>query len=104
MKQYALAIGAASLATIAALSSSGCAATCAATPDKLTALQRGMTLDEATAVMGCRGMTVLGNDRDRTATAIYEWDGPERGRVSRTQLDFEDGRLLSYTSDSRGGW
>jgi hypothetical protein len=104
MKQHALAIGAALLATAAALSFSGCAATCAATPDKLAALKRGMTLDEATGVMGCRGMAVLGNDRDRTEIVSYEWDGPERGRVSRTQLDFQDGRLLSYTSDSRGAW
>jgi hypothetical protein len=92
------------LLATAATTASGCATSCAATPDKLAALKRGMTLDEATGVMGCRGMAVLGNDRDRTEIVSYEWDGPERSRVSRTQLDFQDGRLLSYTSDSRGGW
>ena len=93
----------------AAASTTGCASSCAANPGKLTALKRGMSYGEATGIMGCPGTQVTPNgpktaELSTVEWATFEWDGPARGTVSRTQLDFRDGRLLSYTSDNRGGW
>ena len=88
----------------AGTSTTGCASSCSASADKLAALQRGMTYDQATRVMGCTGTQVTPNGPDSADVSTIEWDGPERGAVSRTQLDFRGGRLLSYTSDNRGGW
>ena len=87
------------LVLAAASSTTGCASSCSATADKLAALKRGMSYDEATGVMGCPGTHVTHDD-----ISTVEWDGPDRGVVSRTQLDFRDGRLLSFTTGNRGGW
>lgn len=84
----------------ASASTAGCASSCSATPDKLATLKRGMSYDQATSVMGCSGTQVSHTDDASTV----EWDGPERGVVSRTQLDFRDGKLLSFTTGNRGGW
>jgi hypothetical protein len=92
------------LVLAAGASTTGCAAGCSATADKLASLKRGMSYDEAAGVMGCPGKQVTPNGPDTAQTSTVEWSGPERGAVSRTQLDFRDGRLLSYTSDNRGGW
>jgi hypothetical protein len=92
------------LLILAVASSTGCASSCSANADKLAALKRGMSYGEATQVMGCQGWQVTPNGPDTAQLSTVEWDGPERGAVSRTQLDFRDGRLLSYTSDHRGGW
>ena len=88
------------LVLAAASSTAGCASSCSATPDKLANLKRGMSYDEATGVMGCSGTQVTQADDVSTV----EWDGPDRGVVSRTQLDFRDGHLLSFTTGNRGGW
>ena len=88
------------LVLAAASSTTGCASSCSATADKLAALKRGMSYDEATQVMGCSGTQVSHTDEASTV----EWDGPERGLASRTQLDFRDGHLLSFTTGNRGGW
>ena len=87
------------LVLAAAASTTGCASSCSATPDKLAALKRGMSYDEATGVMGCPGTQVTHDD-----ISTVEWNGPDRGVVSRTQLDFRDGHLLSFTTGNRGGW
>jgi hypothetical protein len=92
------------LVLAAGASTAGCASSCSASVDKLAALQRGMTYDQATRVMGCTGTQITPNGPDSADVSTVEWDGPTRGMVSRTQLDFRDGRLLSYTSDNRGGW
>ena len=89
---------------VAAASTAGCAASCSATPEKLAALQRGMSYDEATRVMGCPGTQVTHDAPETADVSTVEWDGPDRGMVSRTQLDFHDGHLLSFTTDNRGGW
>ena len=88
----------------AGTSTTGCASSCSTSADKLAALHRGMSYDQATRVMGCSGTQVTPNGPDSADVSTIEWDGPDRGAVSRTQLDFRDGRLLSYTSDNRGGW
>jgi hypothetical protein len=88
----------------AGASTSGCASSCSANAGKLASLKRGMTYDEAAQVMGCSGKQVTPDGPDAAQVSSVEWSGPERGAVSRTQLDFRDGRLLSYTSDNRGGW
>ena len=89
----------------AASSTAGCASSCSANVEKLAALKRGMSYDEATGVMGCPG-TQVGTPvtHDPSDVSTVEWDGPDRGMVSRTQLDFRDGRLLSFTTGNRGGW
>jgi hypothetical protein len=92
------------LALAAAASTTGCASSCSASAGKLAALKRGMSFGEATGVMGCTGTQVTPNGPDTEEVSTVEWDGPEHGVVSRTQLDFRGGRLLSYTSDNRGGW
>lgn len=88
----------------AGASTTGCASSCSASAEKLAALKRGMTYDEATRVMGCAGTPVTQNGPDSAEVSTVEWDGPNHGLVSRTQLDFREGRLLSYTSNNRGGW
>jgi hypothetical protein len=88
----------------AGASTTGCASSCSASADKLAALQRGMSYDQATRVMGCTGKQITPNGPDSADVSTVEWDGPNRGMVSRTQLDFRDGRLLSYTSGNRGNW
>ena len=88
----------------AGTSTTGCAQSCSASADKLAALQRGMTYDQATAVMGCVGTQVTPNGPDSADMSTVEWSGPNRDFVTRTQLDFQDGRLLSYTSSNRGNW
>lgn len=88
------------LVLAAASSTAGCASSCTASAEKLANLKRGMSYDEVTGVMGCSGTQVT-NDAD---VSTVEWNGPNRGMVSRTQLDFRDGHLLSFTTDNRGGW
>jgi hypothetical protein len=85
-------------------SAAGCASSCIATPDKLSALRRGMSYDEAIRTMGCSGTQVTPNGPDSAEVSSVEWDGPAQRIVTRTQLDFRDGKLLSYTTDNRGGW
>ncbi len=92
------------LVLAAALSTTGCASSCSANADKLAALKRGMSYEDATQVIGCPG-TQVGTQVAQTAdTSTVEWNGPNRGAVSRTQLDFRDGHLVSFTTGNRGGW
>jgi hypothetical protein len=81
----------------------GCATTCAANPDKLAALRRGMTYDETVRIMGCEGKGVTDQGPRSGNFSIVEWDGPESLLFTRTQIDFLEGRLLSYTTSKRGG-
>jgi len=87
-------------ATLAA----GCASSCGANPSNLAALKRGMSYDETVQVMGCAGTqtskaTVASGD-----FATVEWDGPRPRLANRTQIDFINGQLLSYTIDGRFGF
>ena len=78
---------------------SGCAATCDATPDKLAALQRGMSYEETTRIMGCSGSLVSPQGPASGEVSTVEWTGP--GTIfTATQLDFRDDRLLFYTTRS----
>jgi hypothetical protein len=86
------------------LFSSGCASQCEATPDRLAALRRGMSYDETTQVMGCPGKVVSAQAPGSSGFATVEWDGPDERVGKRTQLDFQDGKLLSFTTERRGGW
>jgi hypothetical protein len=88
----------------AGASTTGCSTGCSANADKLAALQRGMSYDQAIQVMGCTGKQVTPNGPDSADVSTVEWNGPNRGMVSRTQLDFRDGLLLSYTGSNRGNW
>jgi hypothetical protein len=92
------------LVLAAGASTAGCASSCIARSDKLASLKRGMTYDEATAAMGCPGTQVSARAPDQASVTSVEWDGPVQRVGTRTQLDFRDGRLLSYTTDNRGGW
>jgi hypothetical protein len=80
----------------------GCAVSCGATPDRLAALRRGMSYDEASAVMGCPGTLLTAHDVGSGAFATVEWNGPDSRLFSRTQIDFVDGKLLSYSTGRRG--
>jgi hypothetical protein len=92
---------ASSAAVIAASSlAAGCASTCGANADKLGALQRGMSSQQASAIMGCPGSTLSLPDNDGITT--LEWTGPG-SLLTVTDLDFRDDRLLYYTSRSKYG-
>jgi hypothetical protein len=89
---------------LAAASTTSCTSSCSANPDKLAALKRGMSYDEVSGVMGCQGTQVTSNGPETAEVSTVEWKGPARGVLSRTQLDFLEGHLLSYTTGNRGGW
>jgi hypothetical protein len=88
---------------VCCLVTSGCASSCSASPHKLALLQRGMTYDEAVQVMGCPGTVLTGPSPASGEFSTVEWNGPEQFFFKRTQLDFLEGKLLSYTTDRRGG-
>ena len=79
----------------------GCASTCGANADKLAALQRGMSAEQASSVMGCSGSTLPAADNDGVTTV--EWTGPG-SFMTATDLDFRDGKLLYYTTHSKFGF
>ena len=81
---------------------SGCAMTGSASNDKLAALHRGMSYDEAVEVMGSPGVIVTAHGPNTADYAIVEWNGPDSPFFTRTRLDFLDGKLLSYTTEKRG--
>ena len=85
-----------------AMSLSACALTCRATPDKLAHLRRDMSYAETVAVMGCPGYVVSPYGPESSDYATVEWNGPASSFLQRTQIDFQDGKLLSYTTVRRG--
>jgi hypothetical protein len=95
--------GCAGLLAAASVLVSGCVSTCGVTPDKLAALQRGMSSEETTRIMGCSGSLVSPQGPASAEVSTIEWTGP--GTIfTATQLDFRDDHLLFYTTYSRGGW
>ena len=92
------------LLLVAASLASGCAIQCGATPERLAALRRGMSYDETAKIMGCPGTVVSSQSPSSGEYATVEWDGPVLPLSKRTQVDFLEGRLLSYTTEQRGGW
>jgi len=93
----------AGLAVTACVLVSGCAGLCGATSDKLAALQRGMSYEETTRIMGCSGSLVSPQGPTSGEVSTIEWNGPG-SILMATQLDFLDDRLLFYTTYARGGW
>ena len=81
----------------------GCTVTCGANPDKLAALRRGMSYEETALIMGCLGTVVSPHSPLDGEAATFEWGGPGSHISTRTQIDFLDGNLLSYTTEQRGG-
>jgi hypothetical protein len=82
---------------------SACAIQCGANPQKLASLQRGMTYEETSSIMGCPGQLVAGQSPASGDYATVEWNGPESIFFKRTRIDFLDGKLLYYTTENRGG-
>jgi len=80
----------------------GCTAQCGATPQRLAKLQRGMSYEETSNIMGCPGSTVSAYGPGSADYATVEWNGPDSALVMRTRIDFLDGKLLSYTTEARG--
>lgn len=93
----------AALAAAAMLDLSGCASTCTANAEKLATLQRGMSSQEATRVMGCAGRPVAREYSDPGLLSI-EWEGPGPNLFMSTELDFLDDKLLYYSTRSRSGF
>jgi hypothetical protein len=81
----------------------GCADSCDATPDKLSALRRGMTYAETAQVMGCAGKVVSRQGPETAGLSTVQWHGPGPAFATRTQIDFREGRLLSFTADDVHG-
>ena len=102
MKQIVLPAGIV-LVAVSAVLSSGCAVQCGASAEKLAALKRGMTYEETAQIMGCPGNFVTHGNPSSGEFSIVEWDGPEQWVSKRTQVDFQGNKLLSYTTDLRGG-
>ncbi len=89
------------LAVLALAFTGGCAGGCWASAEKLGALKRGMTYAETSEIMGCPGSVVTAAAPDSGDFAIVEWDGP-RVLSYHTRMEFEAGKLLSYTTERRG--
>jgi hypothetical protein len=87
---------------IGALALGGCAVSCGATSDRLASLRRGMSYDEAAAIMGCPGSLLTDRSPTTGEFSIVEWSGPDSRVFSWTQIDFIDGKLLSYSTGRRG--
>lgn len=83
------------------LSLQACALTCSATADKLAHLRRDMSYAETAQVMGCPGSVVTRYGPDAGDYATVEWNGPGT-LFERTRIDFLNGKLLSYITESRG--
>jgi hypothetical protein len=81
---------------------SGCALSCAANDQKLAQLQRGMSYDEASRIMGCPGSVVSEYTPTTGDYATVEYNEPS-SLFMRTRLDFMQGRLVYYTTESRAG-
>jgi hypothetical protein len=90
------------LAVAPVLLTSGCALTCSANDHKLAQLQRGMSYDEASRVMGCPGEVVSEYTPTTGDYVTVEYSGPT-SLFMRTRLDFMQGRLLYYTTEPRAG-
>jgi hypothetical protein len=90
------------LAVGSAVLVSGCAGQCGANTEKLTALQRGMSYEETSKIMGCPGTPVSANSPDSGEASTVEWNGPQ-SIFMRTQIEFLEGRLLFFTTATRGG-
>jgi hypothetical protein len=58
-----------------------------------------MSYPEAAQIMGCKGKVVSTKGPEVAELATVQWVGPGPRFATRTQLDFQDGRLLSYTTD-----
>jgi hypothetical protein len=82
---------------------SGCASSCNSNATKLSQLRRGMTYDQTAQVMGCNGYQVSKATVASGEFATMEWNGPASPLFTATQLDFQDGRLLSFTTGRRYG-
>jgi hypothetical protein len=80
----------------------GCTAQCGATPQRLAKLQRGMSYEETSSIMGCQGSNVTAYGPGSADYATVEWNGPDSTLFMRTRIDFLDGKLLSYTTETRG--
>ena len=91
--------GACLITTSSLLLLPGCAASCRATPEKLSALRRGMSYAETAQVMGCEGKVVSPQGPAVAEEATVQWIGPGPRFATRTQLDFQGDRLLYYTTD-----
>ena|SRR5471032_2548477 len=91
------------IVTAAGLLAADDAAACSATTDKLQALRRGMTYQQAVEVMGCSGTTLSPTSPQSGDHATIEWSGSELPGLTRTQIDFQNGRLLSFTTGRRAG-
>ena len=81
---------------------SACAGTCGATSDRLAALRRGMSYQEAAGIMGCPGNELARQSSD--GISIVEWDGPGPNLFMATEIEFLDNQLLYYATRSRNGF
>jgi hypothetical protein len=96
-------VSGASLATASIMLTAGCASTCRANPEKLAALQRGMSYPETARIMGCDGKVTSSRAPTSGEMSTVEWDGPGPILMA-TQADFRDDRLLYYITKARGGF
>ncbi|SKA01211.1 hypothetical protein SAMN02745126_03126 [Enhydrobacter aerosaccus] len=90
------------LGTVGGLAA-GCVSPCTATPEKLSALRRGMSYAETAQVMGCEGSQVSPASVASGGLATMAWGGPGRPLSTHTLIEFENGHLLSFTTGQRYG-
>ena len=86
------------------LVATGCAQTCGATAEKLASLRAGMSYQETAAIMGCPGDAASTGAPTPGEMSSVLWSGPDSLLFTYTQLEFFDGRLLWYSTVSKGGY
>jgi hypothetical protein len=93
----------AALAGVTLGMASGCSSSCFATTAKLAALERGMSYQDSTRIMGCPGSPVDATSSMDEGVLRFVWYGPD-SVFMETELDFQDGRLLYYVTWSPTGF
>jgi hypothetical protein len=94
----------AAVALAALVATTGCTQYCGATPEKLASLRPGMSYQETVAIMGCPGDAASTAAPASGEMSSLLWNGPDSVLFNYTQVEFFDGRLLWYTTVSKGGY
>ncbi|MBL6618278.1 MAG: hypothetical protein ISP45_30000 [Reyranella sp.] len=85
------------------VAAAGCSPVCGATPERLAALQRGMSYQETSAIMKCDARSMTAPGAQGLARAEWNGRGPDL-TMTVTEIEFLDGALLYYNTRSESGF
>jgi hypothetical protein len=88
---------------LAVVAAAGCSPVCGATPERLAALQRGMSYQETSAIMKCDARSMTPRSDQGLARAEWNGRGPDL-TMTVTEIEFLDGGLLYYSTRSETGF